>query len=123
MNWGSGGGWNDGTANIYPDWLQVNFIGSKTIDEIDVFTLQDNFANPIEPTSTTTFTQYGLTSFDVQYWDGANWITVPGGAISNNNLVWRKITFSAVTTDRIRVFASSALAGFSRIVEVEAYSN
>jgi hypothetical protein len=24
-NWGNGGGWNDATADLYPDWLQVDF--------------------------------------------------------------------------------------------------
>ncbi len=37
LNWGSGGGWNDGTANGWPDWLEVQFNGPQTIDEIDVF--------------------------------------------------------------------------------------
>jgi hypothetical protein len=41
QNWGSNGGWNDNTANSYPDWLQVDFISPKTINEIDVFTVQD----------------------------------------------------------------------------------
>lgn len=67
------------------------------------------------------FSLYGLTGFDVQYWDGATWVTVPGGSISNNTLVWRKVTFPAVATDRIRVLVKSALASFSRIAEIEAY--
>jgi hypothetical protein len=79
--WGNGGGWNDGTANTWPDWLEVDFSGSKTIDEIDVFSVQDNYASPIDPTPSTTFTSYGLRDFEVQYWNGSAWVDVPGGAI------------------------------------------
>jgi len=46
-NWGAGGGWNDATAGSYPDSLQVDFAGTKTIEEIDVFTVQDNYAGPV----------------------------------------------------------------------------
>ena len=122
QNWGAGGGWNDATYNNYPDWVQITFDGQKTIDEIDVFTLQDAYTAPIDPTSTLAFTKYGVTAFDVQYWTGTDWVTVSGGAITGNNLVWRKITFPAVTTDRIRVQVNASLAGFSRIVEIEAYA-
>ncbi|HKF94779.1 MAG TPA: hypothetical protein VKB96_09285, partial [Gammaproteobacteria bacterium] len=45
--WGSGEGWNDNApTNTFPDWLQIDFNGSKTIEEIDVFTVQDNWQNP-----------------------------------------------------------------------------
>ncbi|HET8781231.1 MAG TPA: hypothetical protein VFM63_02345, partial [Pyrinomonadaceae bacterium] len=36
-------GWNDNTPNSVPDWIQVEFAGSKTIDEISVFSLHDNY--------------------------------------------------------------------------------
>lgn len=121
-NWGNGGGWNDSTANAYPDWLQVDFASPQTISEIDVFTLQDAFNTPVEPSANQTFTLYGLTSFQVQYWNGLTWIVVPGGDISGNNQVWRQFTFSPFITSRIRVFVTGALNSFSRITELEAYS-
>src|SRR5207253_8159728 len=105
---------------IYPDWVQVDFSGAKTIGEIDVFTLQDNTQN-LEPTDTMTFSQYGITVFDAQYWDGSNWVTVPGGSILGNNKVKRTFTFSPVTTSRIRVLVSDSMSRYSRIVELEAY--
>jgi hypothetical protein len=122
-NVGSGGYWNDATANNYPDFLQIDFNGSKTIDEIDVITFQDNYTNPIDPTLNTTFSSYGIVNFDVQYWNGSSWVTVPNGAITNNNRVWRQITFSPVTTTKIRVVVNNALATYSRIVELEAWGN
>ena len=121
MNWGAGGGWNDGTSNAYPDWLEVTFSGTKTIDEISVFSMQDNYTSPVEPTPAMTFASWGLRAFEVQYWTGSSWAPVPGAAITNNNLVWRRFTFAPVTTTKIRVWVTSALNGFSRMVEVEAW--
>jgi hypothetical protein len=121
LNWGAGGGWNDATAGAYPDFLQIDFNGSKTIDEIDVFTIQDNFSNPSEPTLADTFTQYGVTSFDIQYWNGSAWVPVAGGNITGNNKVWKQVTFAQVTTNKIRVQVNNSLVSFSRIVELEAW--
>ena len=42
------------------------------------------------------------------------WVTIPGGS---NNKVWRKFTFTAVTTTKIRVLASASPDGYSRVVE------
>jgi hypothetical protein len=117
--YGSGGVWVDSTSTIYPDWVQITFNGQKTIDEIDVISGSNNMS--VLPTSTSTFTQNGITAFDVQYWNGTAWVTVPGGSITGNNLVWRQITFPAVTTDRIRVQVNASLGNYSRIVEIEAY--
>ena len=79
-NWGMARPGTTLPGAAIPDWLQVDFAGTKTIDEIDVFTLQDNYLGPVEPTDSQTFTSYGLTDFDVQYWTGSAWATVPGGS-------------------------------------------
>ena len=121
VNWGSTGGWNDATRDVFPDWLQIDFNGSKTLGEIRVFTLQDDFNNPQEPNQTMTATFYGLLDFDVQSWDGAQWVTVPGGVIRGNDKVMRVIGGLNVTTTKIRVNVLDARSHFSRIVELEAY--
>ncbi|HEX8353627.1 MAG TPA: SBBP repeat-containing protein [Pyrinomonadaceae bacterium] len=120
LNWEHGGGWRDATNNSYPDWVQVDFAGARKIDEVGVFSLQDGYASPVEPTERTAFTKYGVTAFEVQYWDGAQWVTVPGGAVTGNGLVWRKVTFPQVTTTKVRVVVHNAVGGRSRLVEVEA---
>lgn len=121
LNWGAGGGWNDGTQNAGPDWIEVAFNGSKTIDEVSVFSLQDTYTAPLEPTPTMTFFSFGLRAFQIQYWDGAAWVNIAGAAVTNNNLVWRKFNFTPVTTTKIRVFITGALNGYARSVEVEAW--
>ena len=120
--WGGGGGWNDGTLSAWPDWVEIQFNGQQTIGEIGVFTLQDNYASPAEPTATMTFTQYGIRDFEVQYWTGTAWQTVSGGLVTGNNLVWRQFVFAAVTTTRIRVLITQGLKSYSRITEIEAWT-
>jgi RHS repeat-associated protein len=122
LNWGFGGGWNDETAATYPDWLQVDFSRMQTISEIDVFTIQDNYTRPLPPTPLMTFSRYGITAFQVQYWTGSAWQDIPGGKVSGNKLVWRRFMFAPITTDRIRVVVNAALDNYSRIVEVEAWA-
>lgn len=116
--WGSGtGGWND--ASGPPSWLQVDFSGTKSIGEIRVFTLPNNY--PVEPDGNTLATDYGILDFQVQYWNGSSWVTVPSGSVTGNTLARRIFIFAPVQTDRIRVNVTQARAGSSRIVEVEAY--
>jgi parallel beta-helix repeat protein len=123
--WGSGVGWNDGTAGVFPDNLVINLGVTQALSEIDVYSLQDNYNSPIEPTDTTTFTAYGLTNFQVQIPDGVGgWLNVPGGNIVGNNLVKRKVIFaSPVNTSQIRILVTASADGvYSRVVEVEAFS-
>ena len=121
VNWGNGGGWNDATGNAYPDWVQINFSGSKTVDRVVLYTLQDNYTTPVEPTDSMTFSLYGITAFTVQGRQGSKWITL--ASVSGNNLVKRTVTFSPFTTTQIRIRISAALASFSRITEIEAWGN
>ena len=85
--WGNGGGWADGTPGTFPDWVQITFNGSKTIDRVVVYSVQDNYTQPVEPTDSTTFATYGITAFTVQGWNGTSWITL--ATVSGNNLVKR----------------------------------
>jgi hypothetical protein len=121
VNWEQNGGWNDGTRDAFPDSLEIAFNGSKTINQIRVYTVQNDFRNPEEPTLLTPADVYGIQDFDVQYWDGSNWVTVPNGHITNNSLAMNVLVFNEVTTTKIRVFVTNARTHFSRITEVEAF--
>ena len=114
------GTWADATPYSYPDWLQVEFSGSKTIEEIDVFSGQEN--GSLEPTATMT-SAYALADFQVQYWNGSGWSTVTGGSVTSNQLVWRKFVFSPVTTTKIRVNVTKSRNSYTRIGELEAYQS
>jgi RHS repeat-associated protein len=115
--------WRDNTNASFPDWLQIDFNSSKSIDEIDIFTVQDSAETPTEPVANgTTFSLHGITDFEVQFWNGTAWATISGGNVTGNTKVWKKLTFAAVTTTKIRVTVNNALNNRSRIVEVEAWT-
>ena len=102
VNWLDGGGWADGTPDVWPDWVEIDFNASYPINEIDFFTIQDNYQNPSPPTLDMTFTIWGVTDFEVQYWTGSTWTDIPGGDVTGNNHVWRQFTFADITTAKIR---------------------
>jgi hypothetical protein len=118
---GSGGIWEDANAYTFPDWVQIAFSGTKTIDHVIVYSMQDAYTTPVEPSDTMTFRSYGVTDFLVQGWDGSQWVTL--GAVTDNNLVKRTVAFPAYTTDRIRVLVTNANNGYSRLAEVEAFGH
>jgi hypothetical protein len=122
LNWGAGGGWNDSTRDIYPDSLEINLNGAQTINEIRVYTVQNDFQNPVEPTPTTPADYHGIIDFQVQTWNGLMWVTVPGGNVTGNDKAMRVFPFPAITTTKIRVLVTNSRVHYSRITEVEAFS-
>ena len=94
--------------------MEIRFSGPQTIARIDVFTLQDAYTTPVDPAAASTFSTYGITSFQVQTWTGSAWADVPGGNVTGNNLVWRQFNFAPVTTERNKGRANKG-AGFESI--------
>jgi len=121
MTWGSGGGWNDATTDAFPDWVQISFGGTRTIDHVVLYTLADQFGPGITPAGAQAFTLFGIVDFNVQAWNGSAWVTL--ATVTGNTLVKRAVTFPPTATDRIRVNVSNALLSYSRIVELEAWGN
>ena len=119
--WGSGGGWADGTDHQFPDSVEIDFADVMSIDEVNVFSVQDTWWNPVEPTETMSFLNYGVTAFEIQYFDGANWLAVPNGTVTDNMKVWRRITFPAVTAEKIRIQINGSKSLHSLLIEVEVY--
>jgi hypothetical protein len=124
LHFGAGGVWKDATASTFPDWVEIDFSGAKTIDHVIVYSMQDNNLSPVDPSNTMTFTLNGLTAFNVQAWSGMGWVTL--GSVTANNLVKRTVSFSATTTSKIRVVINGGrrkkAAPYSYITEVEAWT-
>jgi serine protease AprX len=134
-NWGTiTGGWNDGTRSTYPDMLGVVLPGTngKTIDEIRVFTLQNNWTTAGEPNEFSPATGEGILDFIAQVCYGTcdvnnntGWVTIPGGNVTGNDKAMRVFTFDPLTTGlnvrRIRVVVNNSRNNWSRIVELEAF--
>ena len=121
--WEQGGGWNDATRSEWPDSLSISFGGGdKTISEIRVYTLQNDYRNTVVPDENTDASIYGIQDFEVQTFNGVLWVTVPGGTITGNTKAMRVITLgSPITTTGIRIVVNMGRAHYSRIVELEAY--
>ena len=121
-NWGFYAGWADATKGAYPDWVQVNFSGTKTIDHVVLYSVQDNYLNPVEPIDTMTGTRFVVSSFDVQAWTGSAWTTV--ASVSANSLIKRTVWFPAYATSAVRISVKATDDNaWSRITEVEAWGN
>jgi hypothetical protein len=131
INWGHSGGWSDATAGEYPDWVQVNYAQGLTINEVDIFTLRDNYTDETEVTESDKFSLYGVMDLELQYRDPEtqDWITIPNGVMAGNQMVWTRFTFDPIFTDAIRVVVNrgagyeSPADDYSRIVEIETYNN
>jgi flagellar hook-associated protein 2 len=111
--WGtSGGGWCDGTADSFPDTLEIDFGTTRTIDSVTIYTLNS---------STYPASDYGIRDWWLEYHDGTTWQLL--GEVTGNTTGTYIHTFDAVSTDRIRiqVQAANGANDHSRIVEVEAY--
>jgi len=121
LSWGAGGGWADNTPGAFPDTVDVEFADVYAIDEIDVVTVQDTWWNPVEPTDTMTFFNNGITGFELQYFDGRNWLPIPGGSVTGNGKVLRKFTFSPVVAEKVRIQINAGRSTYSMLVELEAY--
>ncbi|MCC6197673.1 MAG: Ig-like domain repeat protein, partial [Burkholderiales bacterium] len=121
VGFGAGGVWTDGTMNALPDWVQISFGTTRTIDRVVVYSVQDNYLAPVEPTDTLTFTTRGLTAFAVQGWNGSAWVDL--ATVSGNNLVKRTTTFAAYTTSAIRINVTGTRGGKTYMTEVEAWGN
>ncbi len=124
-NWESGGGWNDNTREVWPDTLSIAFGGgAKTISEIRVYTLQNNFHSPVTPDTNTDASFYGIRDFEVQIFNSmtGQFETVPGGIITGNTKALRVIVLGApVSTTAVRIKVNLGRVYYSRIVELECY--
>ena len=122
LNFGKDGYWNSKDATS-PQWLEVDFSGYKTITEIDLFTVQDDYASPVEPYPTMEFTKYGLTGFDVYGWIESGWAPLPWSRRGNKQ-VWNQLDLSTspITVSKIKVSClGSPTDSYSRIAELEAW--
>jgi hypothetical protein len=106
----------------FPGWFRVDLNVPKTIEEVDLYFHQDYSHGPMTDPSETLTSVYAMTDFDVEYWDGSAWVTLPGGQVRGNTLVWRRFRFAPVTTTALRVWLIGSASGGAAIQEVEAYT-
>lgn len=116
------GYWASATGTA-PHTLVIDFGELRAIQLINLFTCQSNPAAWLTPTLELTFSQYGARAFTLEYWDGADWQAVPGGAVTGNNKVWRQFAGLDISTTKLRVTISDSSDDYGRIAELEAWGS
>jgi hypothetical protein len=107
--WGAGGSPNA------QDWYEVNFGQARTINEVWLY-FRDS-----RPQSST---YRAPSSYNIQYLNGTTWTTVanqvksPAAPRGNFN----KVTFTPVSTQRVRVLASNASGAKTGLTEFKVYN-
>lgn len=112
--------WSDDTPNAYPDSVQITFTRREVINTVNVFTVTDDIGVTM-PTLDTTFSNFGIKDFTIEYFDGQKWKMIPGAAVTNNNKVWNRFIFDEIVAMAVRVTVTTA-SGYSRISEIEAWT-
>jgi RHS repeat-associated protein len=140
--------WHDGTLDAYPDWVQINFSGSKTINRVVVYAITDDLAPAgrapastttsgrttrvavrggngrktalADPTNDDSCVAEAPQEFTVEGWNGSSWVTL--ATVTDNNLCVRDLSFTPFTTDRIRINITMGGSHGSTIGEVEAWT-
>ena len=109
--WGASG-WHDNTKGVFPDTYGVDFSTPTTVGRVVLHTL-DSTTYPAAV--------MGIRDFDVQVRAGSTWTTV--GEIRGNVLGKVTVSFEPRAVDAVQlVIRDSNDHGYSRIVELEAYS-
>src|SRR6266542_4071701 len=101
----------------------------RTISEIDLFSLQDNYSTGADPTTSTITTNYGNVDFHLQYCppgrncytNGSGWVDPPGGYITANNKARTKVSFAPVQAYAVRAALDCAQSARGYVVELEAW--
>jgi hypothetical protein len=107
--WGAGGSPNS------QDWYEVNFGSVKSVDEMRLYFKDSRPANS---------TYRAPSSYQVQYLNGSTWTAVgnqvktPTAPAGNYN----KVSFTPVSTQRIRVLMTNAAGSKSGLTEVKLYN-
>jgi len=103
VKYGANGGWR--STQPLPQWLALKFTSAKTIKKVVVYSLRADLA---------------IVDFKIQHLVSGNWVDL--ATITNNNLVMREIEITPTLMTDLRVFITRTVDGWSRIVEVEAWT-
>ena len=107
-----------------PPYVYVDFGATRTIGEVDIFSLQDGSENLfVSPTMTKS--QYGLFHYQVYYLtsDRSAWVPLPNGHRTWNDKVWNKFTFTPLQMQGVMVMPECTDSAPMYVVEIEAWGD
>jgi hypothetical protein len=101
----------------------------RTINELDLFSLKDDYYDGADPTRDTIAHNYGNVNFRLQYCpvgrtclaDGTGWVTPPGGWFLNNRKAWTSVSFPPIAVTAVRVALDCIQDTRAYVVELEAW--
>lgn len=132
-NWGPGdadggtGGWDSdqGPTGTEPAELIVDFGVERTFSHVKMFTLRNSTDYSDEPTTEETFSSWGNTSYELEYWNGYAWVNFI--SVTGNNKVVREHDFVAITASKVKFIglgtADHTSSPHARLVELEIWSD
>lgn len=104
------------TETAEPHWFQMDWATSQTISGVKLWT-----GSPISA-------GYEIDDFQIQYWIGSAWSTVATVTGNDKDVFYSQcndLTFTPVSTDRLRVYITDASAQSgdleARLLEIEVY--
>jgi hypothetical protein len=123
VNWGINGGWRSARpeGGVSAEWIEVRFASAAMVNEIDVFGLHDALTAPTDPTESMPASLFALQDFQLQWDYGGEWRPIEGAFVVDNDKVWRRLTFPAIFTTRIRLVITRTVDDSVRLAEIEAW--
>ncbi|MBP6865185.1 MAG: discoidin domain-containing protein [Candidatus Didemnitutus sp.] len=92
------------TSTAAGEWIEVDLLAPHALGSAHV---HSGFIDPAN--NPDRLTTQPMSDFTLQYFDGANWLPIPGAAITGNTEVARAIEFTTpITTSKLRLLTTSA---------------
>ena len=98
--------WANDWPVAFPQWAELDFPSERVVGRVEMYTSDG----------------YVVAAYDIQVWDGAAWTVV--ASVTGNSAVHNTLTFSPVSTTKLRLLASTGAtnqAGYARVNELETY--
>jgi hypothetical protein len=117
-SFGSTGGFQQNGAGNY---VEITFVGSKTISRYDIVFAQDGDINSSSDPANTSVaaTTYAVQDFTVQYWNGSSYTTID--TVTGNNFQWVQRSITPTATTKMKFIWDTVRAGAAYLLETECW--
>ncbi|MEU8144990.1 discoidin domain-containing protein [Nonomuraea sp. NPDC048901] len=104
-----------GGTGASQDWYEVNFGAARTLNEVRLY-FKDS-----RPASAT---YRAPASYDIQYYNGSTWVSVPSQAKSPSapRANYNVVQFPAISAQRVRVLATNASGAKTGLTEIKMFN-
>lgn len=103
--------WVTSRSLVNPQYLEVKFPVARPVEWLYFFGNTTGDFEFSEPATTLIERFPQATGFAVQYWTGTSWVAVNELSRVDGANAWRRVNFTPVTTDRVRVVLPTLIAG------------